>query len=225
MCELAFHPRLRQSLRVHHVVCVALFVLMHFCFAKHKALVVLQMGVFNVMNALTEQTVFVFMLLHRVCPPVLRRWPVLGFVLTMCYAGTRVLFGSLALRAWYGFATDAALRSARTELYGSIVLVTYPLLTLIQMATQWECFRVQLGLARRYANGDVETDSECESHYRSRFLRSDSEFEYKEHKRFMRSDSSSSSTSTCSSTSISSCEDEFLPGYLIHQLHRRRSSV
>ncbi|KAJ0390837.1 hypothetical protein P43SY_011927 [Pythium insidiosum] len=99
LCELAFHPRLRQSLRVHHVVCVALFVLMHFCFAKHKALVVLQMGVFNVMNALTEQTVFVFMLLHRVCPPVLRRWPVLGFVLTMCYAGTRVLFGSLALRA------------------------------------------------------------------------------------------------------------------------------
>ncbi|GLE11525.1 hypothetical protein PINS_up024000 [Pythium insidiosum] len=222
LCELAFHPRLRQSLRVHHVVCVALFVLMHFCFAKHKALVVLQMGVFNVMNALTEQTVFVFMLLHRVWPQVLRRCPWLGFVLTVCYAGTRVVFGSLALRAWYGFATDAALQSARTELYGSIVLMTYPLLTLIQMATQWECFMVQRGLAKRYANGDIETDSETESSMRFRYMRSDSEFEYTGRKRFMRSDSASSSTSTAST---SSCEDEFLPGYLMHQLHRRRSSV
>ncbi|GLE11526.1 hypothetical protein PINS_up024001 [Pythium insidiosum] len=172
---------------------------MHFCFAKHKALVVLQMGVFNVMNALTEQTVFVFMLLHRVWPQVLRRCPWLGFVLTVCYAGTRVVFGSLALRAWYGFATDAALQSARTELYGSIVLVTYPLLTLIQMATQWECFMVQLGLSARYWSSNDSCTNE----------------EARVVKKISRCDSSSSTSSS---------DDELMPALLFpHPAISRRT--
>ncbi|GBG71052.1 hypothetical protein CBR_g8351 [Chara braunii] len=156
LCELEFHHSLRMSLKVHHVACVAVFTLMHFCFAKHKALVVLQMGIFNVMNALTEQTVFVFILMHRVAPHVLRRCPSAGFALTIWYGATRALFGALVLRVWYRFATDATLAAARREFYGSLVLVTYPLLTLVQMAAQCDCFVVQLGLSRKYARAAQE---------------------------------------------------------------------
>ncbi|KAJ0395052.1 hypothetical protein ATCC90586_000411 [Pythium insidiosum] len=59
-------------------------------------------------------------------------------------------------------------------LYGSIVLVTYPLLTLIQMATQWECFRVQLGLSTTYWSM-VEASPSEEKHPRTSYPASHTE--------------------------------------------------
>lgn len=149
LCELFYHDNMRLSLKVHHYACILMLQLMTMLYIQERQLVVLRMGLYNAIFAMTEQNVFITMILHRMFPKVLHCSPSIMSISAYIYIFSRLAIGIICLVAWCEF---LSIPSSSPQLVGmhSIMQVVYPLLLVIQGSMQLICFQSLLGLAKQY---------------------------------------------------------------------------
>ena len=63
LCELFYHDNMRLSLKVHHYACI-LMQLITMLYIQERQLAILRMGLYNTLFGMTEQNVFITMILH-----------------------------------------------------------------------------------------------------------------------------------------------------------------
>jgi len=149
LCELFYHDNMRLSLKVHHYTCILMLQLMTMLYIQERQLVVLRMGLYNTIFAMTEQNVFIMMIFHRMFPKVLHCFPSIMSISAYIYVFSRLAIGIISLVAWCEF---LSILSSSPQLVGmhSIMQVVYPLLLVIQGSMQLTCFQSLLGLAKQY---------------------------------------------------------------------------
>ncbi len=151
ICELFYHDQMRTSLKVHHFACLCMLQLMTVLYMEERQLVVLRMGLYNTIFALTEQNVFVTMLLHRLYPAFLYRFPSITKGSAYVYLVSRIAIGGMCFMAWYEFLSLPASTQASSLLsIRTLMTFVYPLLLLIQSSMQFVCFQSLIEVAKRY---------------------------------------------------------------------------
>ena len=149
LCELFYHDNMRLSLKVHHYASILMLQLMTMLYIQERQLVILRMGLYNTLFAMTEQNVFITMILHRMCPKFLHRFPIITSMSAYIYLFSRLAIAVMCFVAWYEF---FSIPSSSTQLVSinSIMQVVYPLLLMTQASMQLISFWSLLGLARQY---------------------------------------------------------------------------
>ncbi|KAI8909655.1 hypothetical protein EDD86DRAFT_247016 [Gorgonomyces haynaldii] len=145
--ELFYQPEMRPSLFVHHLVTVVLYMLMHAVYAGNKTVFIMRMSLNNLLNGITEQSVFLLMLLHRLYPSLLAKNNWIARYLANYYLISRFLFGAMAISAWLEFVNDGK----PFESWNNVgVLCVYPLILITQMVTQADCYVAQRNIWKQY---------------------------------------------------------------------------
>ncbi|KAF0692870.1 Aste57867_16116 [Aphanomyces stellatus] len=142
-CEMLFDPTMRPSLVAHHVACLALYTLMTLLHTHHKSVGVMRISLFNLLLGVTEQNVFLVMLLRRVAPHILT--PANYQASAVYYVVSRVLLTSLCIYALVDVASEPEMQSG----WSSVALVGYAVLLLAQIGTQCVSAQAQASLGHK----------------------------------------------------------------------------
>ena len=159
LCELFYHDNMRLSLKVHHYACILMLQLMTMLYIEERQLVVLRMGLYNTILAITEQNVFITMIFHRMCPKLLHCFPSITSISAYIYLFSRLAIGVMCFVAWCEFLSTPSSFPQLVSMH-SIMQVVYPLLLLIQGSMQLICFQSLLGLAKQYQIHDNNKGSQ-----------------------------------------------------------------
>ncbi|KAF0717420.1 Aste57867_2302 [Aphanomyces stellatus] len=109
----------------------------------HKSVGVMRISLFNLLLGVTEQNVFLVMLLRRVAPHILT--PANYQASAVYYVVSRVLLTSLCIYALVDVASEPEMQSG----WSSVALVGYAVLLLAQIGTQCVSAQAQASLGHK----------------------------------------------------------------------------